>query len=77
MGFIADRYFGRATVLYYSWISLFVAHLVIGVYLVFAGVILYNHAVYIIGFVLASIALLINSFSLAGIRANVIPFVTA
>jgi len=74
MGFIADRYFGRAKVLYYSWVSLFVAHLLIGFYMAIAGIIPYNNTVLIIGIVLASIVLLINSFSLAGIRVNVIPF---
>ena len=74
MGFIADRYFGRAKVLYYSWVSLFMAHLVIGFYFVIAGIIPYNNTVLVIGIVLTSIALLINSFSLAGIRVNVIPF---
>ena len=74
MGFIADRYFGRAKVLYYSWVSLFVAHLLIGFYFVIADLIPYNNTVLIIGIVIASIALLINSFSLAGIRVNVIPF---
>ena len=74
MGFIADRYFGRAKVLYYSWMSLFAAQLAIGFYLVFTNVVLYNNTVLIIGIIIVSIALLINSFSLAGIRVNVIPF---
>jgi len=74
MGFIADRYFGRAKVLYYSWVSLFMAHLMIGFYFVIAGLIPYNNTVLIIGIIIVGIALLINSFSLAGIRVNVIPF---
>ena len=34
MGFIADRYFGRAKVLYYSWIFLFIAQLLIACFFI-------------------------------------------
>ena len=74
MGFIADRYFGRAKVLYYSWILLFITHCFTALYISVAipytpyskyvPVLL---PVFIIGLVGTSI-------SLAGIRVNLIPF---
>ena len=72
MGFIADRYFGRAKVLYYSWISQFVAQLIFGFYFAFAN--LNNHSVPISGVFILFIGLFINCCSLAGIRVNLIPF---
>ena len=71
MGFIADRYFGRAKVLYYSWISLFVAQLLFGFYFAFVSL---HYTVPISGILVLFIGLLINSCSLAGIRVNLIPF---
>ena len=77
MGFIADRYFGRAKVLYYSWILLFVTHCFTALYTSMASNSLYISSsnyyspllipVFIIG-------LLGKSISLAGIRVNLIPF---
>ena len=72
MGFIADRYFGRAKVLYYSWLSQFVAQLIFGFY--FANANLNNHSVPISSIFILLIGLLINCCSLAGIRVNLIPF---
>jgi len=73
MGFIADRYFGRAQVLYYSWISLFIAQLMIAIYFVVVSFV-YNNLGYIIGITICSTALLINAIGLAGVRINLISF---
>ena len=70
MGFIADRYFGRAKVLYYSWIFLFIAQLLITFYFIADALRLIPHKLVYI----TSIGVLINSISLAGIRVNLIPF---
>lgn len=70
MGFIADRYFGRAKVLYYSWIFLFVAQLFIALYFIIDALSsISQNLVYI-----TSIGVFVNSISLAGIRVNLIPF---
>ena len=74
MGFIADRYFGRAKVLYYSWISLFTSQLVITVYFLIRSTLPGSNLMYILGVIICIIALLVNSASLAGIRVNLIPF---
>ena len=74
MGFIADRYFGRAKVLYYSWILLFVIHCAIAFYLS----IVYMHNLTVkehLQYVSVLItSLLGNSIGLAGVRVNLIPF---
>ena len=74
MGFIADRYFGRAKVLYYSWILLFVMHCAIAFYL--SIVIIHNptgkeHLQYVIVLITGILG---NSIGLAGVRVNLIPF---
>ena len=74
MGFIADRYFGRAKVLYYSWILLFVTHCSVAFYI--SMIILHapsKHTLwqYIIVFIIVQ---LYKSISLVGIRVNLIPF---
>ena len=74
MGFIADRCFGRAKVLYYSWILLFVMQCAIAFYL--SIVYMHNptgkeHLQYVIVLI---ISLLGNSIGLAGVRVNLIPF---
>ena len=73
MGFIADRYFGRAKVLYYSWILLFVAQLTFSVYFVVASFI-FNESLHIVSYILLIPAFLIHSFGMAGVRVNLIPF---
>jgi len=72
MGFIADRYFGRAKVLYYSWLFQFVAQLIFGFYFTFAN--LNSHSLPVSGIFIVLIGLIINVCSLAGIRVNLIPF---
>ena len=72
MGFIADRYFGRAKVLYYSWILLFVAQLI---FAVFYGITPFvSLKVQIFCYVSLIFAFLIHSFAIAGVRVNLIPF---
>ena len=70
MGFIADRYFGRAKVIYYSWILLFIAQLLITYYFIIDSLGNIPHNLKSITFVGA----FINSIGLAGIRVNLIPF---
>ena len=70
MGFIADRYFGRAKVLYYSWILLFIAQILITYYFIIEALGSIPHDLIHITFVGA----FINSLGLAGIRVNLIPF---
>ena len=75
MGFIADRYFGRAKVLYYSWILLFVIQCAIASYvsiMVQYGPTNNEQLQYII--VLIVISTLGQSIGLAGVRVNLIPF---
>ena len=71
MGFIADRYFGRAKVLYYSWITLFLTSCFVALYISVASPSTpyskYVISVLIVGFFGYSI-------SQAGIRVNLIPF---
>ena len=74
MGFIADRYFGRAKVLYYSWIFLFIAQLMITFYSVIHSYFSNNNAVHVIGIIICIIGLLVSCICLAGIRVNLIPF---
>ena len=71
MGFIADRYFGRAKVLYYSWILLFIAQLVITLYFIIdtLGYIHHESLIYI-----SIVGVLIYSIGLAGVQVNLIPF---
>ena len=71
MGFIADRYFGRAKILYYSWIILFVTNCFTAFYfsLTFSST---PNSKYVIPVLI--VGLLGNSISLAGIRVNLIPF---
>ena len=71
MGFIADRYFGRAKVLYYSWIFLFIAQLLIACFFIIDSLgYIYDKKLTYISF----IGVIINSVSIAGIRVNLIPF---
>ena len=70
MGFIADRYFGRAKVLYYSWILLFIAQIFITYYFIIEALGNIPHHLIYITFVGA----FVNSIGLAGIRVNLIPF---
>ena len=74
MGFIADRYFGRAKVLYYSWIFLFIAQLIIAVYFLIHFIVPDGNLIYIIGIIISAIGFLVNAISLAGIRVTLIPF---
>jgi len=68
MGFIADRYFGRAKVTYYSWIILSVSHLMFVLHSVITP---YTE----IGAILVAIfGLLVAAISLAGIWVNILPF---
>ena len=74
LGFIADRYFGRVKVLYFSWILLFVTHCSVAFYI--SMVILHRPSKhvqlqYITFFVIVQLC---KSISLAGIRVNLIPF---
>lgn len=70
MGFIADRYFGRAKVIYWSWILLFIAELLIAFYFVFAALhLIPKKLIYI-----TSVGVLLYSIGLAGVRVNLIPF---
>ena len=71
MGFIADRYFGRAKVIYYSWIFLFIAQLLLAFYTITDALDLIPHTY---RYVTSVVGLLINSISLAGIQVNLIPF---
>ena len=74
MGFIADRYFGRAKVLYYSWILLFVMQCAISFYIIIVNLYTptsYRQLQYVIVLI---ISILGKSISLAGIRVNLIPF---
>jgi len=73
MGFIADRYFGRAKVLYYSWIFLFISQLLIAYYFIIEALgyipnklkkLMY---IYFVG-------AFIYSVGLGGVRVNLIPF---
>ena len=68
MGFIADRYFGRAKVMYYSWIFLSIAQLMFVLHSVIAP---YSK---IAAISIAIFGLLIAAISLAGIWVNIIPF---
>ena len=70
MGFIADRYFGRAKVIYYSWIFLFIAQLLITLYFILDALGYISHKFIYIAFAGA----VITSTSLAGIQVNLIPF---
>ena len=74
MGFIADRYFGRAKVLYYSWITMFVTNCFTALYisLIFPHNTSAKYAQ--ISLPALIVGLLGNSISLAGIRVNLIPF---
>ena len=72
MGFIADRYFGRAKVLYYSWIILFVTKCSIAFYLSMIST--YHPSLKTSLIIVLSIDLIGKSISLAGIRVNLIPF---
>jgi len=74
MGFIADRYFGRTKVLYCSWILLFFAQLMFGIYFVIFSFITHKESELIAGVFVFTIGILINSLSLAGIRVNLISF---
>ena len=71
MGFIADRYFGRAKVLYYSWILLFISQLMISLYFIIdtLGYIHHESLIYI-----SLVGVLIYSIGLAGVEVNLIPF---
>jgi len=71
MGFIADRYFGRAKVLNCCWIFLFVAQLIFSTYFAIFYFITNEESKFI---VVLTIGILINSLSLAGIRVNLISF---
>ena len=73
MGFIADRYFGRAKVLYYSWILLFITYCSFVIYIIIVTLYTSKHALwqYITVFVIVQLC---KSISLAGIRVNLIPF---
>ena len=74
MGFIADRYFGRAKVLYYSWILLFVMHCTITFYIIMV----ISHAPtsndQLQHIIVLIISILGKAIGLAGIRVNLIPF---
>ena len=71
MGFIADRYFGRAKVLYYSWIFLFLAQLLIAYFFIIDALgYIHDKSLLYISF----IGVIVNSVSIAGIRVNLIPF---
>ena len=74
MGFIADRYFGRAKVLYYSWIFLFIAQLMMTLYFLIYLSVSDPKLPHIIGIIIYAIGFLVSAFSLAGIRVNLIPF---
>ena len=71
MGFIADRYLGRAKVLYYSWIFLFISQLLITLYFIIEalGYIHHENLIYI-----TFVGVLIYSIGLAGVQVNLIPF---
>ena len=74
MGFIADRYFGRAKVLYYSWILLFVTHCSFVFYIVMLNLhppSKNTQLQYITVFIIVQLG---RSISLGGIRVNLIPF---
>jgi len=68
MGFIADRYFGRAKVVYYCWIFLSVAQIM---FLLHSVIAIYNT---IAAIFIAIFGLLIAAISLAGIWVNIVPF---
>lgn len=74
MGFIADRYFGRAKVLYYSWILLFITQSFTALYISVTPLYYTPSSKYAIFFPVFIIGLLGKSISLAGIRVNLIPF---
>ena len=74
MGFIADRYFGRAKVLYYSWIFLFITHCFTTFYISVAIPYTTPSKYTSVLIPLFIIGLLGKSISLAGIRVNLIPF---
>ena len=74
MGFIADRYFGRAKVLYYSWILLFVTHCFTALYISMAFLYISSSNYVPLLIPVFIIGLLGKSISLAGIRVNLIPF---
>ena len=74
MGFIADRYFGRAKMLNCCWIFLFVAQLIFGTYFAIFYFITNEESEFIVGVFVFTIGTLINSLSLAGIRVNLISF---
>ena len=68
MGFIADRYFGRAKVLYYSWIILFVAQLIFAV--VYGYTPFISHNLQIVHITVITFTFLVHSFAIAGVRVN-------
>jgi len=70
MGFISDYYFGRAKMLYYSWISLFIAQLMIAIYFVVSFA--QPDSGCIIGITICGIALLINAIGVGGVCINLI-----
>ena len=70
MGFIADRYFGRAKVLYYCWIFLFISQLLTTYYLITEALGYIPEKLKYIFFV----GTLIYSVPMAGIQVNLIPF---
>ena len=71
MGFIADRYFGRAKVLYYSWITMFVTNCFTALYI---SIIFPHNTSFQTSLPALIVGLFGNSISLAGIRVNLIPF---
>ena len=74
MGFVADRYFERAKVLYCSWILLFIAQLMFGTYFVIFSFVTHEESEFIAGVFVFTIGVLIYSLSIAGIRVNLISF---
>ena len=74
MGFIADRYYGRAKVLYYSWICLFIAQLIITLHFLILSIAPDGNVLYIFSIIISAIGFLANAVSLAGIHVTLIPF---
>ena len=74
MGFIADRYFGRAKVLHCSWILLFLAQLLFGVCSIIVSYVTNEDAKVTCAVSVLVVGIIINSLSLAGIRVNLISF---
>ena len=71
MGFIADRYFGRAKVLYYSWIFLFIAQLFTTYCFIIEALVYIPHKW---NYIFIFAGTFIYSIGIAGIQVNLIPF---